>query len=362
MDLMGTLQRAVSTASTVVSDSGGMESLLSRPESKRAERGSTEGKSIFRNSLDVMDSLMAGGLGSGVNTIIDKCGCPDAVGDVVGCVVDLLTGNLLGAAGNALDVGQDIARASGNEELEGYLNTGLDAFDFGASIGTKVGMALATGGAGNAALGAAGGGSTAGTAQGIFQGVKMLRGGLEAGDQLKQGNWSGAAVSGFGALANFGPVGELFGVSQETIEKVCKVAKHGSTVANFVDSARSDGRLDGKDLARAPFAQLLGAAGVEVPQRDGLLGAILGMARGSAEGESPSGIFQTFTQAVFELAQGGEGEDASKLEGAATFFSQLIAQGGERGLAQNLLHLLTQAAMGQQAVPMADYHSASVRA
>ncbi|MEC9398009.1 MAG: hypothetical protein VX475_10340, partial [Myxococcota bacterium] len=155
MELLNSIRRAATAATSVISQEGGVKAMA--PESKQADRSSTEGKNIFRNTLDVFDSGMSRGLGGVADTILDKIGCPDELGDVVGIVVNLSYGNVLGAGLNGLDLAENIARKNGNEKLAGYMTAAMNGGDIAASITTKVALVVASGGAAGAGIGAASG-------------------------------------------------------------------------------------------------------------------------------------------------------------------------------------------------------------
>lgn len=364
MELARTIQRAAMAASSVISDSGGVDAMAVK--SRQAERSSTEGKNFFRNTLDVFDSGMTRGLGGVADTILDKIGCPDELGDVVGVVVNLASGNVMGAALNGLDLAENIARKNGNEELAGYLTAAMNGGDMVASVATKVALVAATGGAAGVGIGAAGGtasvGSLSMSAQGLMQTASMVRGGFEAGDKFQQGDFTGGAVSAFAAMANIGPLGEMLGASPEALETVAKVATHGSSVAGFLDGAMADGEFTLSDLRQAPLQQLMDATGLEVPRRDGLLGVLLeagaGMLAGQDEGSLVAGIIGGGCSVA-----GIEGADAEKIGRAASFLGQLInAHGeGDGSLASTALQLLKQGALSADPKVVGDYVNTSIR-
>lgn len=364
MELLNSIRRAATAATSVISQEGGVKAMA--PESKQADRSSTEGKNIFRNTLDVFDSGMSRGLGGVADTILDKIGCPDELGDVVGIVVNLSYGNVLGAGLNGLDLAENIARKNGNEKLAGYMTAAMNGGDIAASITTKVALVVASGGAAGAGIGAASGtasiGSFSMSMQGLMQTATMVRGGLEAGDKFEQGDFTGGALSAFGALANIGPLGEALGASPEALETLAEVAKHGTTVAGFVDGAMADGEFTLSDLRDAPFEALMNAAGLEVPERDGLLGVVLSAGAGMLAGEDEGSLVAGIIKGGCSVA-GLEGTDADKVEHAANFLAQLVNAHteGEGDLASTLMQLLKQNALSADPKVVGDYVNTAIR-
>jgi|GEM_PF-6230714 len=364
MELLNSVRQAVTAASSVISREGGVEAMA--PKSKQAERSSTEGKNIFRNTLDVFDSGLTRGLGGVADTILDKIGCPDEVGDVVGIVVNLSYGNVIGAGLNGLDLAENIARKNGNDKLAGYMTAAMNGGDMVASIATKVSLIVASGGAAGAGIGAASGtasiGSFSMSMQGLMQTATMVRGGLEAGDKFEQGDFTGGALSAFGALANIGPLGEALGASPEALKTLSKVAEHGTSVAGFVDGAMADGEFTLSDLRDAPIKALMDAAGFEVPERDGLLGVVLDAGMGMLSGEDEGDLVAGIIKGGCSVA-GLEGADADKVEHAANFLAQLVAANSEEDgdLASAVMQLLKQNALSADPKLVGDYVNTSIR-
>lgn len=76
--------------------------------------------------LGKLSEFMGGGLGSMLNKGLDALGLPDWVGDIAGATLDFCTGNYVGAAANALDALEDVAKACGGDELAAFLKTGSE--------------------------------------------------------------------------------------------------------------------------------------------------------------------------------------------------------------------------------------------
>jgi hypothetical protein len=87
------------------------------------------------------------GIGSIINKVCDLF-LPDAVGDVIGCVADALTGNIAGAVANGCDAVEDIFDAFGCEEGSAVFSVLSDAAGLAGGDGSASGgldSALASG-------------------------------------------------------------------------------------------------------------------------------------------------------------------------------------------------------------------------
>ena len=178
MDFLGPLTRAVSTATDLIGGATGIdlgEVTKSLGSQKAADY---DGDSFgFDDASAVFDQLFKRGLGGAVNEAMDRFGLPDVVGDVVGTVVDLGTMNFIGASLNGLDAAENILRATGNEELAGYIEAALPVADQVVGFISQAALMACTGG-GSAAVSV--GGMTTSVSS-IMQTVSMVRGGLDAG-------------------------------------------------------------------------------------------------------------------------------------------------------------------------------------
>ncbi len=76
--------------------------------------------------LGKLSDFMGGSLGTMLNKGLDALGLPDWVGDIAGATLDFCTGNYIGAAANALDALEDVAKACGGDELAAFLKTGSE--------------------------------------------------------------------------------------------------------------------------------------------------------------------------------------------------------------------------------------------
>lgn len=358
MELSRTIQRATSAVSQLVGDDGA-QSVGADLWGEQASVGEARDDAFrFDDALACFDALFSRGVGAAANEALDRLGVPDVVGDVVGVVLDIGTMNYLGAGVNAMDAGADIARAAGKEQLAGYLDAATPVAKQISGVIGRAAMIVATGGASGAATASAGGLSM--SAQGFTQTLSMVRGGLAAADNLQRGDWAGAALEGFGALGDFGPLGEALGVAPDILSRTSEVAEHGARATRVLQQVLADGELDLSDLQHVPTLELLGAAGVEVEGREDIIGAAVGLVAGEG---APDVLWDTFAgELVDAVLTRADGEADAESHQALEFFGDLLtASHREPELVRGLEVLLQRLDAGSQRVDLARHHSGKMR-
>ena len=356
MDIMGTLMRATSAATSLLGGAGGLDGVMARKPDfmggtdKTAKVDDSFG---FDDVLAVFDAGMSRGQGAAVNTLLDRLGLPDVVGDVVGTVVDLATLNYPGAVANGLDAAVDIAQAAGHEKLAGYLDVGRSLAETGVELGRTVALALATGG-GSAAVSV--GGMTTSVSS-ILQTVSMVRGGLEAGAAVERGDYLGAAFAGFGALANFGGLGDMLGMSPDTLSKVADVAKYGAQATGVLQGVMEDGEVTLSDLKHVPVLQLLGAAGVPTQGKEDLIGGLVGFLSGGADGAAAAPLLGQLAQSLIGAVSGDQPPAAG-----LSFLTDLLTTSAQSPQLLELLGAVLQGAASRtQDVDLVGQHAGHMR-
>lgn len=222
----------------------GPASVLSNPTQDRLIEGKDDGFGSILSALKRV--ITAGSVGSMVNAGLDQLGLPDVIGDIVGGVVDACMGNYVGAAANALDAAEDLAKSCGGDEIAGYLKMGSQL----------TGMV------------AGGPGQFADVVDKVSTGISLLEMGQGTVEALQQGDISGVAQGLFGML------GQCAGLDPEHAEQLTQLSQIGLSATNWIEHAMQDGELDIGDLSTMPLAQLLTSTNLADPQTANIVQSI----------------------------------------------------------------------------------------
>ncbi|MBA2664458.1 MAG: hypothetical protein H0U74_19380 [Bradymonadaceae bacterium] len=336
---------ASSTASAplpAMEKNGGLFDLLSRPfANDRFESGS--GGGFFSKLGEV---LSAGGLGSMLNAGLDALGLPDWVGDIAGATLDFCTGNYVGAAANALDALEDVAKACGSEELAGFLKTGSQITNMFAPSGmAKLGQL----------------GDMAASASKL---ADQLGAGLDAVDKLQSSDLAGAGADVF----------KMFG------------ADTGNVVARLGNDFGDGFSAELSSTLSACFAkgeQALGASGTFSADRGPFqpmqtaAGALLDGLRTRADGQPPGNALskefaKTLASAIAQIFGNSFGASALSQTMQSALDSLLDHQlesarqtlnlcAGDRQGAGRLYALLRQSAVMSETVDLRSHQAATLR-
>lgn len=358
MDFLGPLTRAVSTATDLIGGATGMDLGQVAQSLGSQKAASYDGDSFgFDDALGIFDKLMTRGPGGAVNEALDRFGLPDVVGDVVGTVVDLGTMNFPGAALNGLDAAENILRATGNEELAGYIEAALPVADQILGVVGQAALMICTGG-GSAAVSV--GGMTTSVSS-LMQTVSMVRGGLEAGAAWEDGDYFGAATAGFGALANFGGLGDMLGMSPETLSTIADVAQYGSQATGVMQGVMADGEVDLSDLQHVPVLELLGGAGLDTSGKEDLIGGLVGFISGSASDGAKEALLGSLADTMINALLTRTTQDDTSA-GSMQFLGDILKAGAaEPDLLELLGGLLKNAAAKEHDVNMTHQHASRMR-
>ncbi|TXD36479.1 hypothetical protein FRC98_11600 [Lujinxingia vulgaris] len=230
-DAISDIGKAAASVVDVVGDVGGdgIDALGGLFEGDSVEIGGKEDSGGFFDLVgDVFKGKMS--IGSAANSALDGLGLPDWVGDVAGAAVDFGTGNVAGGIENGLKVAGHVAEACGGEEIAGFCRSASDVvgmfYEVAGPIVQKVGLTVATGGAGGASLLAGGGGASLlgglGSGAGLFANVGQL-GGLasQAGSVMEFGRTAMDVINtvktGAGLLENIPQLVGMFDGAFDTL-------------------------------------------------------------------------------------------------------------------------------------------------
>lgn len=358
MDFLGPLTRAVSTATDLIGGATGIDLGAVTKSLGSQKAADYDGDSFgFDDASAVFDQLFKRGLGGAVNEAMDRFGLPDVIGDVVGTVVDLGTMNFVGASLNGLDASENILRATGHEELAGYIDAALPIADTVVGIVSQAALMACTGG-GSAAVSV--GGMTTSVSS-IMQTVSMIRGGLDAGAAWEKGDYFGAATAGFGAMANFGGLGDMLGMSPDTLSTIADVAQYGGQATGVMQGVMADGKVDLSVLQHVPVLELLGGAGLDTSGKEDLIGGLVGFISGSASDDDKEEMIGSLADTMINalLARGAK-DDAGA--GSVQFLGDILKTGAaEPDLLELLGGLLKNAAAKEHDVNMTHQHASRMR-
>lgn len=306
----------------------------------------------FDDALACFDKLFErNGIGGVVNEALDRMGLPDVLGDVVGTVVDLSMLNFPGAALNGLDAAENILRATGHEEIAGYIDTALPIMETVTSVATQAALMVVTGGGSSAVTGAS-------TISSIMQGLNAARGALEAGSALQKGDYLGAGTAVFGALASFAGMGDLTGLSPETLSTITDVASYGAQATQVLGGVFEDGEVDLSDLQHVPVLDLLGAAGVNTEGKEDIISGLVGLISGSGDDSATSALLGTFADSLIGAVSTRASEDTS----STAFVKDMLQTGVEQPqLLETLATLLSSIATRQDNVNLTHQHAHNMR-
>ncbi|TXD35504.1 hypothetical protein FRC96_10990 [Lujinxingia vulgaris] len=302
-DAISDIGKAAGSVMDAVGDVGGdgIDALGGLFESDSVEIGVKEESGGF---LDLIGDVFKGkmSLGSAANEALDGLGLPDWVGDVAGAAVDFGTFNVAGGIENGLKVAGHVAEACGGEEIAGFCRSASDVtgmfYEVAGPIVTKVGLTVATGGAGGAGLLAGGGGA------GVLGSLGSLGGGA-------------------GMFANLGQLGGL-------ASQAGSVMEYGRTAMDVVNAVKTGAGL----LENIP--QLVGMFDGAFDTLGDLTGGL-----GEANGEVKDALGQALEQVMRQM--GGARGDVRSL--GTQIFEQAHAMLMDR--AQSMSSGLTDAAQTQ---------------
>lgn len=333
----------------------------------------SEKKKGFAFAKDLFDKATSLRFGSVAESICDRLGLPENVGDIAGMVVSFSTLNYIELTEHAADLGKDIAAKNGNTKLAGF----LDGYEqkvgkFNKVSGKAVFMVastLATGGAGaalGASTGAVGVGGATMTAGQLFQGVSMVGGAIDAGEALERGDKMGAAFGALGVLGDVGGMGEVFGMSASQADSLKTFAGHGQTALGTYAKATQDGEIDIKDLQHIPMGEVLGGLDVDLDAEqmsmlEGTVGVISSEDRGGAlMGLLTSTIIDRAMGSVGDL--GGDTQDQQVLSAALGFFAESMQTGHSSPSSMGLLsQLFSQIGHAESSGPARDFQLGHIK-
>lgn len=334
-----------------------------------------EKKSSFMSfARDLFDKGTSLRFGSVAESICDRLGLPEGVGDVAGICVSLGTMNFPEVTEHAADLVKDIAAKNGNEKLAGFCEKyeqKVGKFNqIVGKLGFMVGSTLATGGAG-AALGASTGAVSVGgvsmSAAQLFQGVSVLDSAIGVGESWERGDKMGALTGALGVLGGVGGMGEVFGMSAEQSKKLIDFAGKAQQGVGMYQNAMADGKLDLKDLGALPWMAMLDKAGVDTdkftPQQQQLMGGlaqVLGSEDPSATGVNL--LTSVLLDRAFEQMDVKPGE-SDPLAQALAYFGESMRASGESPDALALLgQLLKESGHGVAGQDMKAYQFTPLKA
>ena len=344
-------------------------------QAKVAGEAKTEQKSSLMSfARDLFDKGTSLRFGSIAESICDRLGLPESVGDVAGIFVSLGTMNFVEVTEHAADLVKDIAAKNGNEKLAGFCEKyeqKIGKFNqISGKLAFMVGSTLATGGAG-AALGASTGAVSVGgvsmSAAQLFQGVSILDSAIGVGESWERGDKMGALTGALGVLGGVGGMGEVFGMSADQSKKLVDFAGKAQQGVGVYQSAMADGKLDLKDLGALPWMAILDKAGVDTdqftPQQQQLLG---GLAQVLGSDDRSSAGVNLLTSVLMDRAfEQMEVEPGSSdpMAQALAYFGETMRASGESPDALALLgQLLKEAGHGVEGQDMKAYQFTSLKA
>jgi hypothetical protein len=334
----------------------------------------SEQKKGFGFAKDLFDKATSLRFGSVAESICDRLGLPENVGDIAGMVVSFGTLNYIELTEHAADLGKDIAAKNGNTKLAGF----LDGYEqkvgkFNQVSGKAVFMVastLATGGAGAAAVGASTGavgiGGVTMTAGQLFQGVSMVGGAIDAGEALERGDKMGAAFGALGVLGDVGGMGEVFGMSASQADSLKTFAGHGQTALGTYAKATQDGEIDIKDLKHIPMGEVLGGLDVDLDagqmsMLEGTVGVLSSEDRGGA-------LMGLLTSTIIDRAMGsvgdsgGDVQEQNALSAALGFFGESMQTGHSSPSSMGLLsQLFSQLGHAESSAPARDFQLGHIK-
>lgn len=274
--------------------------------------------SFMRDIFDKATSLRPGSI---AETICDRLGLPESLGDVAGIFGSLATMNLVEVTEHAADLCKDVAERTGHDKLAGF----CEAYEqkvgnfnkITGKLAFMVGSTLATGGAGAAALGASTGavsigGVTMSGAQ-LFQCVGLVDRAIGAGESWEGGDKMGALKSVLGVAGDALGMGELVGLDPKQIGEFQEMLTKGGSVLNMCEGLiGADGGVNKGQLGKL-LLTALGQTGVAdnlSGSDNALLQSIAGMLGDDAQ--FPDVVSQLLTQVASGALEGsnGEGKDA----------------------------------------------------
>lgn len=295
--------------------------------------GKEEDEGMFSKVFGtVTEIISSGSLGCMLNTGLDKLGLPDVIGDIAGGVLDFATGNYVGAAANALDACEDLAKACGADDIAGYLKTGAEITSMFSSPTGEIGAIVGK----------------------VAQGVDVLKTGAETFEAASNGDITGMAHGAFSMM------GQLAGLSPEHADALKNVANVGTQVTTWVEQAGADGEYSWSDLKDAPLGALATTLGVD-PKHAQTAQDIVQTIGGIAAGDGPEALISQFFDA---LMQHTSSEDLTRAAEALSGFDalkELILTAGSDDGAKAAIELLQQGAQLQQTVDVQSHHRANMR-
>ena len=256
----------------------GPTSVLSDPAQDRMIEGKDDGFGAIIGALKRV--ITAGSVGSMVNAGLDQLGLPDVIGDIVGGVVDACMGNYVGAAANAMDAAEDLAKSCGSDEIAGYLKMGSQL----------TGMV------------AGGPGQFADVVDKVSTGISLLEMGQNTVEALQQGDMTATAQGLFGML------GQCAGLDPEHAEQLANLSQLGLSATTWVEQAMRDGEFDLGDLSTMPLAQLLTSTNLTDPQTAHIVQSLTQTVGRVHQGISPLEAFNALVDQVIDGLEGQSDE------------------------------------------------------
>lgn len=256
----------------------GPTSVLSDPTQDQLIEGREDGFGAIIGALKRV--ITAGSVGSMVNTGLDQLGLPDVIGDIVGGVVDACMGNYVGAAANALDAAEDLAKSCGEDDIAGYLKMGSQL----------TGMV------------AGGPGQFADVVDKVSTGISLLEMGQHTVEALQNGDMTSVAQG------VFGMIGQYAGLDPEHAEQLTRLSQMGLSATTWVEQAMQDGELDLSDLSTMPLAQLLTSTNLTDPQTANIVQSITQTVGRVHQGMPPMEAFHALIDQIIDKLEGQSDE------------------------------------------------------
>ncbi len=314
------------------------------------------GNKLTGGLLEKVGDFMGGSLGTMLNKGLDALGLPDWVGDIAGATLDFCTGNYVGAAANALDALEDVAKACGGDELAAFLKTGSEITNMFSPAGA-------------ANLGKIG--EIANTATAIMDKIEV---GMGALDKLQSGDIMGAGADIFKlAGVDAGEFAESIGkaIDPDLTSMVISCFGQAETAMSYLD----DPVKGVQDLLQGPLKEFAPAASSmfdfakDISDRMSNLGGALPANFQEIANRVMGPITQSLMSGLEGMAK-GQSFSGSVLQSGRDMMmhsveqamQQLVMCNENRQAFSDIADLLRQAAARLETVDLHSHHGTAIRA